>query len=153
MAAARRLDGIDVPDQVGDCDIRGGQFLHVTLFRREISDRSVVAKLRNFVAAAAANRSVRVVVDLAAGDIRNLGIEQGGQGAQDAAFGLAAQSEQDEVMTRENGVDDLRHDGIVVSDDAGENGTALTQLHDEVVAHFVLHAPGIQPVFAKSTLA
>ena len=52
-------------------------------------------------------------------------------------------------MPRKNGIDDLRHNRIVVSDDAGENRAALTQLHDQVIAHLVLHAPGTQPFFRK----
>ena len=92
-------------------------------------------------------------MDLATGDVGNLRIKQRRQSAQDAAFGLAAKSEKNEIMTGENGINDLRHDRIVVSDNAGENRTALTQLRDQVVAHLVLYAPGIQPLFAKKTMA
>ena len=35
-------------------------------------------------------------------------------------FAWPAQAEQDEVVLREDGVDHLRHDGVVVADDAGE---------------------------------
>ena len=153
VSAARRLDGIDVADQVGDGDIGGGQLFHVALFRREIGDGSGVAVLGDLVAAAAANRSVGIVVNLATGNVRRLRIEQRGQSAQDAALGLAAQSQQNEIMARKNGVDDLRHDRVVVSDDAGENRAALPEFRDQVVAHFVLHAPGTQPLFAKRTVA
>jgi hypothetical protein len=92
-------------------------------------------------------------VDFATGDVRNMGIEQRGQIAQDTAFGLAAQSEQNEIMTGENGVDDLRYYRVVVSHNAGKNGPALAKLGDEIVAHFVLHAPRTQPLFAEKTVA
>ena len=111
-----------------------------------------VAELRDLFPAAPANRGVGVVVNLATGDVRRLSVEQRGQGAQDAAFGLAAQSQQNEIMARKNGVDDLGHDRVVISDNAGENGAALPEFRDQVVAHFVLHAPGTQPLFAKRTL-
>src|SRR5215475_6748637 len=45
---------------------------------------------------------------------------QSDQATQDAALRLAAQSEQDEIVLREDGVDQLRNDRIVVADDAGE---------------------------------
>ena len=80
---------------------------------------------RNQFAAAPADRRVRIVVNLAAGDVGHLRIEQRGQGAQDAALGLAAQSQQNEIVARKNRIDDLRHDRVVISDDAGENGAAL----------------------------
>ena len=72
------------------------------------------------VAAAAADRTVRIVVDLAAFDIRHALVEQRGQHADQARFGLPAQSQQDEIVARQNGVDDLRHHGVFVADDARE---------------------------------
>ncbi len=111
-----------------------------------------IADFRDFLPAAPANRGVGIVVNLAPGNVGHLSVEQRGQGAQDAAFGLAAQSQQNEIMTRKNGVHDLGHDRVVISDNAGENGAALTEFRDQVVAHFVLHAPGAQPLFAKRTL-
>ena len=153
VAATRRLDGIDVADQVGDGDVGRGQLFHVALFRREVRDGRVVAELRNLFPAAAADGRVGIVVNLATRDVRHLRIEQRRQGAQDAALGLAAQSQQNEIVARKNGVDDLRHDRVVVADDAGENRAALTEFHDQVVAHLVFHAPGTQPLFAKWTLA
>ena len=75
---------------------------------------------RDARAARGAERRQRVVVNLAAGHDRNLLVEQIDQAAQDAALRLAAQAEQDEVVPREDGVDELRDDGVVVADDAGE---------------------------------
>ena len=60
--------------------------------------------------------------------------------AQDARLRLAAQAEQDEIVTRQDRVDDLRHDGVVVADDAGKERLAAPELVDQVLAHFVLHA-------------
>ena len=55
MSAARRLDGIDVADQVGNGDIRRRQLFHVALLGREIGDRGGVSQLRNVIAAAPAD--------------------------------------------------------------------------------------------------
>src|SRR5438445_7765698 len=56
-------------------------------------------------------------------------------------------------MTRKNGIDDLGNHCIVVPDNAGENGAAVAQFCDQVVAHFVFYPPGTQTLFTKGTLA
>ena len=67
-------------------------------------------------------------MDLAAGHDRDVLVEQIDQAAQDPALGLAAQAEQDEVVPREDGVDELRDDRLVVADDAGKQGLARSEL-------------------------
>ena len=59
------------------------------------------------------------------------------------------------LWREKNRVDDLRHDGVVVADDAGENCSvvALAQAGDQVVAQFVFHAAGAQTFFGKWTAA
>ena len=54
-------------------------------------------------------------------------VEQRCQRANDAALGLPAQSEQNKIMPRENSVDDLRHDRVVIADDAREKLLARAQ--------------------------
>ena len=49
----------------------------------------------------------------------------------------AAQSKQDEIVARQDGIDDLRHHGLVVSNDAGKNRFFRPQAADEVFANFV----------------
>ena len=58
-------------------------------------------------------------------------------------------------MPRENGVHDLRHDRVVVADDAGEDAgvVVVAQAGDEIVAEFVFHAASAQTFFGKSTAA
>src|SRR5208283_675116 len=121
VPAARRLNRIDVADQVGDGDVRRGELFYVAMIGCEPGNGRRVFLFGNQFLAAAADGRVGVVVDLAAGDVRQFGIEQRGQGAQDAALRLPAQAEQDEVVAREDGVDDLRDDRVVVTDDAGKN--------------------------------
>ena len=69
VSATRGFDGIDVADQVGDGDVRRRQFFHISLVGRQVGDRRVVAMLGDQVAAAAADRSVGIVVNLASGDV------------------------------------------------------------------------------------
>src|ERR1035438_7542569 len=120
LAAAGGLDGVDIADHVGDGDVRGGQLFDVALVAVEPRDGHVVRLIGHQIAAAAANGSVRVVVNFAAGQVRRPFVEQGGELADEAGFGLAAQSQENEVVARQDGVDHLGHDGILVSDDAGK---------------------------------
>jgi len=73
-----------------------------------------------------------------------MGVEERGEGAEDARLGLSAEAEEDEVVAGEDGVDDLGDDGVVVADDAGEEGLVFTsygaEAGDEVVAELVLDA-------------
>ena len=59
--------------------------------------------------------------------------------AQDARLRLPAQAEQNEVVPRQQRVDDLRHHRVFVADDAGEQRAALTEAVEQVLAHLVLH--------------
>jgi hypothetical protein len=83
----------------------------------------------------------RVVVHLAAGEDGDLVVQQVHELPHDPALRLAAQAEQDEVLAGEQRVDDARHDGVLVADDAGEQRVAGAQPAQEVRAHLVLHGP------------
>ena len=137
---SRRLDRVEIADQVGDRDVRRRQLLDVAAVAIEPRDRQVVALGLHPGAARGADRAERIVVDLAARNDRDLGVEQIGERPQDPALRLAAQAEQDEVVPRQNRVHDLRHDGVVVADDARKDRLAAAQALDQVVADFVLDA-------------
>jgi len=134
----RRLDRIDVADHVGDRDVGGRELLDVALVATQPADRQRVAFLRDARAARPAQRRERVVVNFAAWHHRDRVVEQFGEAAQDAALGLAAQAEQDEVVARQHRVHQLRDHRLVVADDAGKERLAGLQLADEVVADFLL---------------
>ena len=139
QAGLRRLDRIDVADHVGDRHVGRRELLDVARLARQPGDRQRVAFGRDARAARGAERRQRVVVDLAARHDRDLLVEQIDEPAQDAALRLAAQAEQDEVVARQDRVDELRDDRFVVADDAGEQRLAGLQLPHEVVADFLLH--------------
>ncbi len=61
-----------------------------------------------------------MIANLAACNEWHLRVEQAGQHARETRFGLAAQPEQDEVVARKNGVDDLRNDRVLVTHNARE---------------------------------
>ena len=106
---------------------------------------SRVAFARDPGAARAADRSERIVVNFAAGDDRQMLVEQIDEAAQDAALRLTAQAEQDEVVPRQDRVDELRDDGVLVADDAGEERVAGLQLVNEVVANLLLDRSALRP--------
>src|ERR1019366_8028536 len=115
----------------------------------QIGNWRVVRIVGQQFAAAAANRRVRIVMDLAAVQVRHMRIKQAGKRAQDAALRLAAQSEKNKIMAGQYRVHDLRYHRIVVADDAGEDGPAAAQARHQVVAHFVLDAAVAHPLFGK----
>src|SRR5580692_2533474 len=153
VPAARGLDGIDVANQVGDGYIGRGQLFNVAVFLREIRDGSGIAELRDFVPAAAADRRIGIVVNLAARDVRSLRVEQRGKGAQNAALGLAAKSQQNKVMPRKDRIDNLRHNGIVIANNSEEDWSDLAKFRHQVIAQLVLHAAASQLGFGERTVA
>ena len=98
MPPTRRLDRIDVADDVGNGDIGRRELFHEPELARQPRDRRTVAVLRNDLAAVLGDRIERIVVDLAAGDDGNLLVEQRDQLAEDPAFRLTTQTQQDEVV-------------------------------------------------------
>ena len=141
MPAARRLNGIDIADQIRNCHIRRSQFFDVPVLGSKPRYRRSVSFLRNEFAAAAANRSIRIIVNFAARDVRHLRIEERRHPAQDAAFRLPAQSQKNEIMPRKNRVHDLRHYRIVVSNNAGKYRPALAQPRHQILAQLIFYAP------------
>src|SRR5271165_5564805 len=98
VTTLRSLDGINVADQVSDSHVRSRQLFDVALLRCEICNRGLVGILGQQFAAAAADGRVRIVVNLAAAQIRQLWVEQRGKRAQDAALRLSTQSEKNKVV-------------------------------------------------------
>ncbi len=66
-------------------------------------------------------------------------IEQRGKGAQNTALGLSSQAKQDKVMPRQECIDELRHDCIVIADDSGENRVAGADFGHQIFADFVFY--------------
>src|SRR6185436_11573030 len=79
-------------------------------------------------------------------------IEQRHQRAQQPCLRLTAKPEQDEVVLREQRIDELGHDAVVVADDAGEERTAGAELANQVFANLLLYrAAGDLPAFNRLT--
>src|SRR5580704_13057428 len=155
MPTAGRFDGVNVADEVRDCHVGRSELLHVAIVGREIRNRSRVSQARDFFAATTADRRVRIVANLAAGEIRHMRIKQCRKRAQNTAFRLSSQAEQNEVVPRENRVHNLWHNRIVIADNAGKNTRVITvtQAGDQVFTKLVFHTAGAQTIFGKDTAA
>ena len=138
VAALGNLDRVDLADEVGDRDVGRRQLLAVAPVPLDPRHLNRVTILLDKVEAPAADRRERVVVDLAARDRRHVLVEQRDQRAHDAALGLPALAEKDHVVTRDDGIGELRKHGVVVPDDAGEQRLAGAQARDEVSPHLLL---------------
>ena len=84
VAALGHLDRVDLADQVGDGDVRGGQLLPVAGLAVQPGQLRVVPLLINETSAARAYRVERGIVDLAARYGRYLFVQQPCQGADHA---------------------------------------------------------------------
>ena len=139
IAALGDLDRIDLADEVGDRDVRGRELLAVAAVAGDPADLGLVPALGDGLTAGLADRRERVVVDLAAGHPRHLGVEQVGQEARHARLGLAALAEEDDVLAGQDRVLDLRQHALLVTDDSREEVLALLEPCDQVVAQLLLH--------------
>ena len=79
-----------------------------------------------------------MIANLAACHIRHARIEQPRKQPRQARFGLPAQAKQDEIVTREDRVDDLRNNSVVVTHNARKQGLTAFQLADQVRPQLVL---------------
>jgi hypothetical protein len=99
IAPLGHLDRIDFADEVGDRDIGSRKLLAVAAIAWNPGDLGLVGALGDDLTARLADRRERVVVDLAAGQRRHLGVEQGAQEARHACLGLAALAQEHDVLT------------------------------------------------------
>ena len=152
LAAARGFDRVDVADEVGDGDVRGSKFFNVALFRSEVGDLRLVGVGGDAVATRSAQRKIWVVVNLAPGDVGRLRIEQARQCPQYSALCLAAQTEQDKVMARQDRVHQLGDNRIVIAHNAGKDGAISLQAVDQVLAQFIFDSTIPQTLLGERTL-
>ena len=114
-AAASGADRVDVADDIGNGDIGGRELFNIALVARQPGDGCRVALRGDTLAARAADGAQRVVVDFATRDDRNFRVEKLNKAAQNAALGLSTQTQKDEIVPREQGIDDLGDDAVLVA--------------------------------------
>jgi hypothetical protein len=137
-AALRHLDRVDVADQVAHRGVRRGELLAVPVAAVLPRHRRGVAVLGDQPLALRADRGVRVLVQLGAGQHRGPLVEQAGQRADQPGLALAPLAEQHQVVTGEQRPLDLRQHRVVEAEDAGEGGLPGGEPGEQVVAHLGL---------------
>ena len=80
-----------------------------------------------------------MIVNFAARDVGNFGVQQIDQAAKNAALGLSAQTEQNKIVPRKNRVHDLRNHGLFVAVNSGEERLLAFDHAEQVLAHFFFH--------------
>ena len=138
-ARARRLDRVHVAENVGNGHVGRRQLFDEAQIARQPRDGRGVALLGDQIAARAAQRRERIVMNFAAGDVRNFLVQKVDQSAQDAALRLAPQAEQNKIVPRQKRVGDLRQNRFFVPVNARKERLAGFELLQNVGAKLVFH--------------
>ncbi len=115
------------------------------------ADRRVVAHLRDQVAGVTRDGGVRVVVDLGAGDDRHPLVEQLGQPPDHAGLRLTPLTQEDDVVPGQQGVLELRRDGVLVAEDLGEQRLTRPDPLDGVAPQLLVDGDGLPPALTECT--
>src|ERR1041384_4480219 len=97
--------------------------------------------------ASLANGSVGIVIDLATFNCRHPLIQQASQLAKNPALRLAPSPEKNKVGAREQVIEELRDDRMVVACDARKYCLPLFEFRDQILAHLVFHRPMMKARF------
>src|SRR5207302_10656543 len=115
------------------------QLLHESSFPGDPGDRRALAVLGDQLPPELGDRPERIVVDLAPREDRDFLVEQRDQLPQDPALGLPPQTQQNEVVSRQHGVHQLRYHRLFVAQDSRKQRRAVLEQAQQVFAHFVFH--------------
>ena len=132
------LDRIHLADQVGNRDVGRRELFAVAFVAVHPADRRRVAFGGNELFAWRRNRRKRILGNFDAVEHRRPLVEQRHQRTEDPRLRLPAFAEQDQILTGEQRVLQLRQHRVVVADDARKQRFAGTQLFDQVFSQFGL---------------
>ena len=138
VPALRDLDGVDLADEVGDRGVGRRQLLAEATLAVHPLDRALVAPFRDEHAGVLGDGGVRVVVDLAAGHDGHPLVEERGERPDHAGLALPPLPQEDHVVPSDERVLELREDGVLVTDDAFDEGLACGNTRKRVRPHFFL---------------
>ena len=141
----RHLDRIDFADQIRNRNVRRRELLAVALIAAHPIDLEPVALGLDARPARVRDRLERTLVELAAGDNRHPFVEQARQSADHPRLRLAALSEKDDVLSREDCVLELGYHGLFVSVDSVEERLSFADARDQVAAHLFLDGALLVP--------
>src|SRR5712692_5509141 len=141
-SAAGRANRINISDDVGHGDIGRREFFDESIVSGHPGDGSIVAVGGDSFAAGAADRFQGIVVDFAARHDWHLRIEDVDEAAQNSALCLATKAKKNEIVARENGIDDLRDDGVFIAVHAREKRLALFDGAKQIATELILNGAG-----------
>src|SRR5262249_43378524 len=95
---------------------------------------------------------MRIVMKLGGGNERQRRIKQSCEGAQNAALGLPAQPQKNEVVTRQDGIYKLRHNCVIVPNDSGKNGFTGMELGNQIFPKLIFDFTRAQPLLRERAL-
>ena len=139
VATLGDLDRVDLADQIGDRGVGRGELLAVAIVAVDPVDRRRVAELGDQVAGVARTpaRSGSSLISRP-GDDRHPLVEQVDQRADHAGLRLATLAEEDHVVAGEEGVLELREDGVLVAEHPLDQGLTRPDAGDGVAPHLFL---------------
>src|SRR5579884_170271 len=139
VAAFGNAHGINLAHQVRDGDIGRRQLLAIAAITRQPGNLYIVSTFLYLIAASLTDRLVGIIVDLATGNDRHFLIQQADKRARHAGLCLPALAQENDVLARENGVFNLRNNGLFIADNAGEKFFPIPNLLYQVFSHFLLN--------------
>src|SRR5690606_39271879 len=125
-------------DEVRKRYVPGGQLLHVSFLGVDPLDRGLVAVLLHQRAAVPVERRDLIVVRLRARQYRYLLAEELDQLPEDATVRLPAESEEDEVVTPQDGIHHRGDDRILITHDSREQRLPRLDARDEILTQLEL---------------
>src|SRR5688572_10093632 len=141
MSAFGGLDRIDIADDVSDRHIGRGKFFNETVLAVHPVDLCLICVQLYLLPSVCAQWCERIVIDLGTRDYRDLVVKKVCQPTDDARLCLSTQTEKYEIVFREDGIYDLRHNRFIVAEYSGKESLATAQFPYEVRAHLVLDCP------------
>src|SRR5262249_400545 len=138
-APPRRTNRINVADDVRNRHVGCRQLFDIPLVARQPGDRRIVTFGGYALPARPADGLQRAIIDFATRDDGNFGVEKLDQSTQDAALRLAAQTQQDEIMPREQRVYDLRQNRVFIAMNTREQRFVALDAPEQIAANLALY--------------
>ncbi len=152
VAAFGDFDRVDLTNEVGNGGIRGGELLAVSLRPVHPRDGRVFAQVGHRINGPPRNGAVRIVVDLRALDDGKPLVQQADESTDHPRLGLPPLPQQNDVVTCQYGVFELRNDRVVKAEDAGHQRLAAGDTGHRVAPQLFGHGhrlPARSPQFAE----
>src|SRR6185503_8802901 len=137
MSTFRRFDRINVADDVGDGHVRSRQLLDEPRVAIDPGNRRRLLMQFDRLTTVGADRIEWIVVNFRTSNDWNLRVKQVSKLPNDAALRLTAQTKQNQVVPGKDRINELRHDGFVVTHDSRKQLFAPLEFADQVSPHLI----------------